>query len=306
MSEPADFGSDNDESLIVYEAHAIEQIASDLIANGEWLQGEVIELRGGIRWRPALVSANGKAIAHLHFASELRSYVVDRITACILTGISVHVVLPAAALHDTEVLEVLAKADATVHIMERGFVAQHHMDAISAARVALTPAARRAIANANWGRMRDGTNHEKGKRFESFLALLLDQTPDLAVVERNYRGDTDEIDLVLQVVRFVDNRCWFQEGVPFLLVEAKNRVEPTSQAMVSQLIRRLQTKRGTARIGLLFTTSKFTQDAELEVIKLAQGQIVVALIGPKEIERWVASNDPHEYLESLVRGAMLR
>ena len=89
-------------------------------------------------------------------------------------------------------------------------------------------------------------------------------------------------------------------------MEAKNRAEPTVQYMVSNLIRRLQTKRGTARIGILFTTSKFTQDATMEVVKIAEGTLTVALVTPEEIVEWVEAADPSAYLESLVRRAMLR
>ena len=153
--------------------------------------------------------------------------------------------------------------------------------------------------------MREGSNNVKGKRFERFLAFLLDQTIGLEVVERNYRGDTDEIDLVVQIVRYTGS-CWFQEGVPFILVEAKNRSEATSQHMVSNLIRRLQTKRGTARVGMLFTTSKFTQDATMEVVKIAEGTLTVALVTPEQIVEWIEAVDPSAYIESIVRHAMLR
>lgn len=295
-----------DESPVAYDARAVETMATQLIGEGGWCKGSVLELEGGLRWRPTLVSEDRSAIAHLHFASELRSYVVDRIKACGKAGLVVHIVLPLAALYDAEVIDVLAEVDAMVHVAERGLAhSAHHLDAISRSGVPLAPASRRRVAMANWARMRAGSNSQKGKRFEAFLAFLLEQTPDLAVVERNYRGDTDEIDLVVQVVRYV-GRCWFQEGVPFILVEAKNRTEPTSQGMVSHLIRRLQTKRGTARIGLLFTTSKFTKDAELEIVKLAEGQITVVLIRPADIERWMSADDPHEFIEGLVRKAMLR
>lgn len=301
-----DFDNEDDDGVVFYDAQVVEEFADRLVAGGDWRKGDALDLRNGLRWRPNLVSTDGTKIAHLHFANELRSYVVSRIRAAHAAGFLVHVVLPLDSLYDTEVLEVLAETDAMVHIAGTDLAnAAHHLEAISNARVPLGPESRRRVALSHWKRMREGSSSEKGKRFERFLAFLLDQTPSLEVVERNYRGDTDEIDLVVQVVRYTGN-CWFQEGVPFILVEAKNRVESTAQHMVSNLIRRLQTKRGTARIGILFTTSKFTQDAIMEVIKIAEGTLTVALVTPEEIIEWIEAKDPAGYLESLVRRAMLR
>lgn len=304
--DPIDFDNEGSEGPVLYDAQVVEGFAERLVAGGEWRKGDALDLRDGLRWRPNLISTDGAKIAHLHFADELRSYVVDRIRAAYATGLIVHIVLPLAALYDSEVLDVLAETDAMVHIVDVDLEkADHHLDAISKAHVPLGPESRKRVALSTWQRMREGSNSDKGKRFERFLAFLLDQTLGLEVVERNYRGDTDEIDLVVQIVRYTGG-CWFQEGVPFILIEAKNRAESTAQHMVSNLIRRLQTKRGTARIGILFTTSKFTQDATMEVVKIAEGTLTVALVTPQEIVEWIEAEDPSNYLESLVRRAMLR
>lgn len=304
--DPIDFDTEGNEGPVSYDAQTVEGFAERLVAGGEWRKSDALELRDGLRWRPNLISADGKKIAHLHFADELRSYVVERIRAAHAAGLIVHVVLPLAALYDAEVLAVLAESDAMVHIVDGNLEQpEHHLDAISKAHVPLGPESRRRVALATWQRMREGSNNVKGKRFERFLAFLLDQTLGLEVVERNYRGDTDEIDLVVQIVRYTGG-CWFQEGVPFILVEAKNRAEATAQHMVSNLIRRLQTKRGTARIGILFTTSKFTLDATMEVVKIAEGTLTVVLVTPEEVVQWIDAADPSAYLESLVRHAMLR
>lgn len=301
-----DFDGEGSDSPVFYDAQEVEALAERLVAAGRWRKGNALDLCNGIRWRPSLISNDGKAIAHLHFADELRSYVVERIRAAHATGLDVHVVLPLAALYDAEVLDMVAESDAMVHVADVDLEkAEHHLDAISKSRVPLGPESRKRVALATWRRMKDGSNNDKGKRFERFLAFLLDQTLGLEVVERNYRGDTDEVDLVLQIVRYT-GACWFQEGVPFILVEAKNRAEPTSQHMVSNLIRRLQTKRGTARIGILFTTSKFTQDATMEVVKIAEGTLSVVLVTPGEIVEWIEDADPSAYIENLVRRSMLR
>ena len=76
--------------------------------------------------------------------------------------------------------------------------------------------------------------------------------------------------------------------------------------MVTVLIRKLETRRGRAKIGLLFSTSSFSPGLRAEELKEAKGGFVVAMLGPKEIVELIASDDPTEYLDDFVMYAMLR
>lgn len=297
-----------EESPIAYDSSTVDLIVKSFAEQEQdWIPAETLTLAENIKWRPHLISSDKKKIIHFHFSDNLRPYIVERLRAAKSVGLEVHLALPLAAMYDAEVVRIISDVDGQIQFVEGQQVGppQHHLDAISSRQIPLDRPTRTSVAKANWQRRSEGTNHEKGKRLESLLAFLFEQVADFKVIERNLRGDSDEIDLVLQNTHWT-SRCWNIPGVPFILVEAKNRLEPTGQPTVSLLIRRLQTKRGTTRIGLIFTSSKFTEDANLEVIKLAESQITVVLVDPTNFEKWIESATPDDYLEELVRKAMLR
>lgn len=302
-----DAEEDGDESPTAFDVAGVEKLVASFVKKSTWVRGVTLSLGSGMSWAPSAVSKDQAEIAHFHFANTLRPYLAERIRAASRAGKIVHLVAPLAALFDPEVLEVLADVDGFVHVFDKNCIckALHHLDAIGKFRVGVSPQIRTKLANACWARRSQGNNNQKGRRFEMLLAFLFEQVRDFTVVVRNYRGDTDEIDLVLQIDNW-SKRCWQYGSVPFLLVEAKNRKETTGQAVVSLLVHKLRSKRGTARIGFVFTCSSFSSDAQVEVAKTASTELAVVLAGPKEIKEWINSDESDDYLEGLVRDAMLR
>jgi hypothetical protein len=125
------------------------------------------------------------------------------------------------------------------------------------------------------------------------------------IFERNLRGASDEIDIVVQV----DGRmpfCWSVPGAPYVLVEAKNWAETVGSGVVALLLRKLETRRGFARIGLLMTTSGFSSDARAEELKEARGILCVAMFERDDIQAWIGAGDPDGFLNDHIGRAMLR
>ena len=273
----------------------------------EWSESERLEL-GTIAWKPDAVKDDGAAILHIHVADRLRPYVVDRMRAALDAGRSVHVALPLAALFDEVTLQALSEVDASVYVLREGgpsLTSEHLLAALADEGVAVTTETRRLLARAAWSRRREGNTYQRGRRFEAFLAFLLAQISDFRVRERNLRGATDELDIVVQIDR-ITTRCWYESGVPFILVEAKNWVDPVDQKEVSAFMTKIGTKRGRAKIGVMIGAGGFTSSAELQELKHATQDIVVVFVGPVEIEAWIEDDDPDEYFEERVRSAMLR
>lgn len=273
----------------------------------EWSESERLEL-GSIAWKPDAVKDDGAAILHIHVADRLRPYVVDRMRAALDAGRTVHVALPLAALFDEVTLQALSEVDASVYVLREGgpsLTSEHLLAVLADEGVAVTTETRRLLARAAWVRRRDGNTYQRGRRFEAFLAFLLAQISDFRVRERNLRGMTDELDIVVQIDR-ITTRCWYESGVPFILVEAKNWVDPVDQKEVSAFMTKIGTKRGRAKIGVMVGAGGFTSSAELQELKHATQDIVVVFVGPVEIEAWIEDEDPDEYLEERVRSAMLR
>ena len=211
------------------------------------------------------------------------------------------------ALYEEETVLLLSELDAQIFILEGGRVqgTQHVLTVLTDQGVPVSPTTRTAIADVAWNRRQIGSNFERGRRFEGLLGFLLSQVTDFKVKERNLRGDTDELDVVVQIDNF-SPRCWLKSGAPFVLVEAKNWKHPIDQKEVSAFIAKLQTKRGAARFGLMFGASGFTSDAKTQVLKFSTQEHVVVLIEPEDLKQWIARERSDDFLEDLVRQAMLR
>ena len=207
-------------------------------------------------------------------------------------------------------MELLVAVDADVIVLD-DYVSSRQLNprpllaALADVEVPVSPDLRRNIANVVWDRIADGTAYRKGKRLEALLAFIFAQIRDLKVVERNYRNETEEIDLVLQIDNF-SSRVWQKSGVPFILVEAKNRADKASQPMVSSLVTKLQTKRGNARIAFLVSLAGFTDDARMQELRFSTQDICVVMIDRLQLESLLAAANIDEQLEVLVRQAMLR
>lgn len=282
-------------------------VASIVTADERWQPGETLQLAPGLAWRFHLMRDEPKAVLHVHLADVLRSHVLDRLRAASGTGYQTHVAMPLGALYESDVQVVLAEIDGFVHVIDGAKVhpGEHHLDALTNNRVAVSPEARTTIARAAWARRADGTSQHKGRFFEALLSFLFEQVAEFTVIERNYRGDSDEVDIWLQIGSWSE-RCWQENGVPFILVEGKNRAEHAGAPFVVHIKGQLREKRRRTRIGILCSTSTFSSDAVTEVIKLAESEYSVALLGPAELEAWIDSDTPSDYLEAQIRRAMLR
>lgn len=286
-----------------------EPIVEALLATSDWSEsGEPIRSEEGMAWRPSLVGADDPdLVLHVHIAEELRPHMRARLAMAQEMGCSVVIALRLDALYESDTVRFLGAIDAEVIVVEpRGpsSARAHILTALSDCAVAVDYGTRTAIAKKAWDLRSEGTKFERGRRFEGFLAFLLQQVADFRVVERNLRGSTDEVDLVLQVDNW-SSRCW-QLHVPFVLIEAKNWSASVTAKEVRDLHSKVQDRTGVACVGILFSASSFTSDARNQTLKYAQSQQVIALIDAEGLIRWIDSSEPDDLLEDLVRAEMLR
>lgn len=275
----------------------------------DWVPGVELDL-GSKRWRPNAVSTDGTKLLYVFLADQLPRFVRDRLALAAEVGIQSTLALNLASLFNPSIVELLVAVDADVIVLD-DYVSSRQLNprpllaALADVEVPVSPDFRRNIANVVWDRIADGTAYRKGKRLEALLAFIFAQIRDLKVVERNYRNETEEIDLVLQIDNF-SSRVWQKSGVPFILVEAKNRADKASQPMVSSLVTKLQTKRGNARIAFLVSLAGFTDDARMQELRFSTQDICVVMIDRLQLESLLAAANIDEQLEELVRQAMLR
>lgn len=270
-----------------------------------WAPANHLQLAPSLRWKPHLIAASPPRVLHVLTSQGMPRYLRRRLLAAAATH-QVLIALPFEALYRSDVLCTLAELDAYVHVVDdEDERPRHYLAAMADLGVAVEQPLRTSLAAEAWQRRADGTPQQRGRRLEALLAFLLSQVADFRIFQRNLRNASQEIDIVVQVDNASD-RCWWTPGVPFILVEAKNRKEATGAPDVSGLIRKIETKRGRSKLGLMFTTSSFTSDARTEEIRLSQSDMCVAMLGPREISDWIASTNGDAYLESHVAQAMLR
>tara|TARA_R110002124_G_scaffold211644_1_gene377882 strand:- start:842 stop:1807 length:966 start_codon:yes stop_codon:yes gene_type:complete len=303
---------DDTESGRTVSAKDVEKVTDQICASPDgarWRRDVELEL-GPKKWRPSAVSVDRARLLYVYLQDELPRFVADRLRLATSRQVAVTVALPITSLFKPDVIELLVDLEAEVlvvddYIADRRLVPRPILLALADVEVPISPASRQKIYRSIWGRIGEGTAQQRGYRLEALLAFLFSQVQDLKVIERNYRTETEEIDLVLQVDNF-SPRVWQRPGVPFILVEAKNRADKASQQVMSVLLTKLQTKRGTSRIAFLVSLAGFTEDAKLQELRFSTQDVCVVMIDRAELESLMESEDLDDSLEALVRRALLR
>jgi hypothetical protein len=259
-------------------------------------------------WRPSAVTTSGKAVLYVCLTGVIPRYVVSRMVEAFSLGLQIRVALPLETLYASRVLEVMAAIDASVYVVQgtqtNDVTPRHFMAAMADLDVPVQPTTRVKIGKEVFGRVRSGTDQEKGRRFEALLAFLFSQVSDFRVVERNLRTKTQEIDIVLQIHSH-SQRSW-QQQVPYLLVEAKNTADLTPQGVVSTLITKVRTKGQSCKMAFLVSFAGFTSDALNEELRYSESENRIIMIGPKELEALLDATDLDGLLDQMVRRGRMR
>lgn len=289
----------------------VERIVESIRAqDGGWAIGEA-QSYGSVRWRPDLMREDTPAVLHVHVADRLRPYMTDRLRAAFVDGKEIHVALPLSALYDEELLLAVHELDPQIHLIGPDEASAAAPGAILTVLcdqgVQVSPEARKALGAAGAELAgRDATTYVSGRRYEAVIAFLLSQIRDFDVVERNFRTETEELDAVVQI-RATQGRVWTGMSAPLILVEAKNwKTTPVSQKEVSNFRVKMLGRRGTVRIGLMFGASGFSSDALDQELRFSAEDLTIVCVAPDELAGWIAADDVDEYVEGLVRRAMLR
>lgn len=293
------------------ERRDVELVVERLLASDEgWRRGEAGPY-GALRWRPDLIRDDRPAALHVHLAQRLRPYVIERMTGALRAGVEVHLALPLRSLYDEDLLRSVHDLDPQVHIIDEttreATAAAPLLTVLCDRRVKVTADVRSTLgAKALESSRINGSAQIRGRRYEAAIAFLLSQVSDFDVVERNLRTDTEELDIVVQQ-RATQGRVWSGLGAPLMLVEAKNWKVPVTQKEASAFRVKLEGRRGVVRLGLMFGASGFTSDALDQELRFASDVLTIVFIRPDELEDWiVAADGGDEFLETLVRRAMLR
>lgn len=285
-----------------------DEIAKKLVeVDPAWEIESTIEL-GEHKWQPDLVRVDKSALLHVHVAERLRSYATERFGWAVESGVEVHVATTLGRLYDAELLEQLAAADALVHVLDASGAApkpKRVLALLADEGIRVAPPLRSVLGRHGFSFSQvDGSNDQRGKRFEALVAFLLSQVEGLSIFSRNYKTTTEEIDVVLQQ-REVGGRVWAIANAPFLLVEAKNHADGISQGMFSQFRIKMQTKRSTVRIGLMLSRTSISGAAVEQEARFSSDELTIVFLDGEAIEGWIEDADGTAHLERLISEAML-
>jgi hypothetical protein len=302
---------DDPEPLLVVDVD-IEKTLRDVLDadhKSRWERDVQLDL-GAKKWRPSAVSHDRKSLLYVCLQGQIPKYVSDRLSLARDQDIDVVVATQISGLYNAQNIEILAAVDADLLVVDdfrndRRFRKRHALAAIADIEVPLSSEDRRRVAARVLEILETGGSHRKGRRLEALLAFLFSQARDLKVVERNFRTETEEIDLVVQVDNFSD-RVWQRPGVPFVLVEAKCWKDKVDQQTVSTLILKLQGKRGSAEIAILVSLLGFTEDAKKQELRLSMTDYCVPMLDRAAVNEILMADDLDATLETYVRRALLR
>jgi hypothetical protein len=287
----------------------VEDIAEDISElDPLWQRDTSISLGQDRIWRPDLVRADNSALLHVHVADHLRTYAIKRFEWAVEAGVEVHVATTLNRLYDPTLLKQLAAADALVHVINGStdLAKGERLLGVLADEEIRVPASLRTEL-ARYGlefSAADGSSHQKGRRFEALVAFLLSQVDGLSIFSRNYKTETEEIDVVLQQ-HSLSGPVWAIANAPFILVEAKNHADGISQAMFSQFRIKMQTKRASVRIGLMLSRTSVSGDATQQEERFSSDTLTVAFIDGETLEQWIEAEDGTAFLERIIAEAML-
>lgn len=292
----------------------VDQVVEDILScNSEvyWSKNEEIAL-GRVSWRPNAVSIDGSRLLYVAGSIGLPPYVKERLRLAVENGVRPVIALTIRSLRQHDVIALLLELDSDVVILDSRIdgsllKACSVFEAVVDNNLLVPGEVRRCVVEIVWDLLRSGSPQAKGARLEGVLAFVFSQIPELSVTDSNYRNETEEIDLVLQV-RDSGSGIGLLAEKPLLLVEAKNRKEKADQQVISVLMSKLETKRDSAKIGIVVSLSGFTADArnhELRYSASHQGRCVV-MIDDMQLKALFVEDDLSRAFETLLREALIR
>ncbi len=277
-------------------------VIEELRKSDDWLDKSPRISDSTVGWCPDLCSSDTTRVVYVHLVDELRPHMRKRLSMAVGIEKRVTVALTLRSLFQIEVVEFLCELECDIIVIEGGdgitvSEANHVLTTMSKRSIPVDLSTRTKVALTAFNKLSVGNSYEKGRRLERLLDFLLGQVADFRVVERNYRGKTDEIDLVVQLCSW-SSRCWHVDGAPLVIVEAKNWAEPVDQQSVRSLHGKVRDRNEKVWLGFLFSAGRFTSAADDQVLRYSTDPITIVMIDGNGLREWIESDKPDDHLVS--------
>lgn len=296
-------------SAIAYEESDVDAMVAVLLEQqGNWREtSEVVDLGSGIRWLPRLRTGS-RGLVHIHATPSVSSSWLKRMELAASAGYEIHVAAPHQLWHSVSTIKALDSIGVRTLVLQPSpddtwkLASRHRsvIELVSKRKFVLDPDALREVGVRALNRaITASTSNEKGWRFEDFLCLLFGHVSFFEIFSRNYRNQTQEIDLILR-----DRRIG---GSPITLVSAKNTSSPVESDALTSLRAKMSGRRGQCTLGFLCVAGAFTRSVPIDEIgnRLANSSVVL-LDGNRLRELLEHAEDLDNEVERLIIEAALR
>lgn len=138
------------------------------------------------------------------------------------------------------------------------------------------------------------------------VSLIIGRDENLAVVEKNVRTGSEEIDIVLE--NLGSSVFYSQLRSPLILLECKNWTSKIGAKEIRDFAQKVQNRpRVLCSIGILVTTSKLTRDAKDELLGYRGKDFLIVVLDRTDIETLINKGlRLGEFLKNAFRKAGLR
>lgn len=150
---------------------------------------------------------------------------------------------------------------------------------------------------------RDIDSNIKGRRLEQTMALLFRTMPGLTGVKTNLRNDVEELDLV--ITNESTDPILSREG-SYILVECKNWSRPVGPEAVAYFEKKVEERRGRARLGILVAMSGFTAGVDVKLARAANKDMLLLMLDATDLSDWIETPDRIGWLKDHIQMAAMR
>lgn len=274
----------------------------------------VVEDKGlhkDVPWGPHVYVPGAKQAWHVMPSVSDSFAWADRMRAALakVKGLCLGVAAPLEVLQRPEILAVLDELGCAVLPVKETLTGYRALDlrasmcdVIYEQRFVLEPALARDILDRCLQRaLVQQDSYAKGAVLELLVAVLLSQVNGFEVTDRNILSKNQEVDV------HVTNR---NSAGPlgrgqFVVAEAKNWKAPVPRKEYDAFAKKMRTRRGMAKLGVMVTTSTFESGVYVEAIRDSEKDDVIVLLDKASLPKvWRDHSDVANGLEAAVKRAV--
>lgn len=233
-----------------------------------------------------------------------------RVAAKKVPRLRLGVAAPLEVLNKPDIISALDELQCSVLAVEEieseyrslGGIRESMCDVIYEHRLVLEPSLTKSILDRCLTRaLITKDSYKKGARLELLIAVMLSQVTGFEVTDINILSKNQEIDVH---VTNRNNAGPLGRG-QFVLAEGKNWKAPVPRKEYDAFAKKVRTRHGMAKLGLMVTTSTFESGVYIEAIRDSEQEEVIVLLDKDTLPKvWRNFADVTKGLEHAVKRAV--